>query len=117
MTSTMKKLAAVAVMTAGVGAMTVATTTPAAAWYRGGGFRGGYGYHGYGFRGGYGPRFGYRYGYGPGVGLGVAAGALAAGAVAGAVASPYYYGRGYPGYYRGPYAYPYPYYGYGYGGY
>lgn len=137
MTSVIKKIAAAAVLTAGVGAMTLATTAPAAAAWRGGyhggwhgagwhgagwhggwrgagwrgaGWRGGYAYRGYGYRG-----YGYRgYGWGPAVGLGIAGAALTAGAIAGATADPYYYGSGYYPYgYDAPAAY-YPYNGVGY---
>jgi hypothetical protein len=70
-----------ALMTAAVPSL----TTPANAWWRGGGW-----------------------GWG-GIGLGLAAGALIGGAIA---ASSYGYGYGYPGY---GYGYGYPAYGYGYG--
>ena len=74
-------------ITAGVAALTIATSlaavTPAQAWYRGGWGGGGWGYRGggWGYRGGYyGGGWGYpRYGYGAGL-----AGAAIGGAVVGA---------------------------------
>lgn len=90
----MKKILTALVAALSISAATLAVSSPANAYYRGGG----YGWHGgYGWRGGYGYRGGY---WGPGVGF--AAGAL----ISGAIAAPYYYRPyGYYGYYGYPYGY------------
>jgi hypothetical protein len=87
----MKKILTALVATASISVAVLAVSSPANAYYRGGG-----GWHGggYGYRGGY---------WGPGAGF--VAGALIGGAIAGA---PYGYPYGYGGYYPygGPYAAP-----------
>jgi hypothetical protein len=86
----MKKILTALVATASISVAVLAVSSPANAYYRGGG-----GWHGgYGYRGGY---------WGPGAGF--VAGALIGGAIAGA---PYGYPYGYGGYYPygGPYGAP-----------
>jgi hypothetical protein len=114
------RLAAAAIATATLGAMTVSTIEPAQARFGGGGFGGGHlfvphgGFGGYrggfgGYRGGYGGYRGYGYrGYGRGFGYGIGGFGLGL-----ALGSGLGYGYGYPGYggYYGGY------YGAGYGGY
>jgi hypothetical protein len=87
----MKKILTALVAAASISAAAIAVSSPADAYWRGGGGWHG-GYYGGGWRGGYGP------------GLGFAAGAL----LGGAIAAPYYYrpyGYGYYPY-GGPYAAP-----------
>ena len=88
----LKKFLVGAAAVLSVAGASLATTTPAAAYWHGGGYGGGW-------HGGYGGGYGYRGGWGRGYGYGIGAGLLGV-AIGASLARPYYGAP--PAYYNGP---------------